>query len=111
LRRQAEIAEHAADLAEMAADLDDRGRLGGREPGAQLGLGQRRRHDRQHVVAGGERRPGGGGAGEQRRHAGHDLDRAAVGQAPIEIQERAIEERVALAQHCHVAPRRGVAWR
>ncbi len=49
----------------------------------------------------GERRLGGAGAGHQGGDARHDGHGAAAGQAPIEIDEGAVEEGIALAEHGH----------
>ena len=90
----------------MAADLDDGERLGAGETRAQGRIGKRRRHDREGLVAARQGQARGAGAGHQRRHAGHDLHGAALDKALIEIKERAVEKRIALAQHGDIPPGR-----
>ena len=47
--------------------------------------------------------PAGGGGRAERRHAGDDLGRVAVGEPLVQVHVGAVEERVALAQHRDVA--------
>jgi len=69
----------------------------------QVGFRQRRRDHGQDIVARRQRPAERGGARGQRRHAGHHLDPEARRQAREQVHERAIEERIALAQDRDVA--------
>ena len=92
--RSASAVSRRRTAAEMAADLDDRGGLGVGEARAQRVVRQRRRQHRQRRRCGAASGSAGdAGAGHERGDAGHDLHRAAVGQARVEIHEGAVEER------------------
>ena len=97
--------EHGADLREVPSDLDDRGRVGGLDPGAELGLVEGGGHHREDIVARRERGARRRGARGERRDAGDDPHGVPLDHAREEEAERPVEEGVPLAETRHVAPR------
>src|SRR5579875_2479972 len=93
-----------AHVLKAASELDHDRRLALAQPLLQRGGIERPREDRKHIVALGERRSGGRG-GAEGRHPRHDLDLVAGSKPLVQVHVGAVEERVALAQHGHVAPR------
>ena len=82
-------------LLEVAANLDNGGRVAAVQRLLKFILGQGCRNDGQDIVTAGKRGLRLGGAGRDRRDTGDDLDLMGGGEAGRNIDEAAVEQRVA----------------
>ncbi|KGC52753.1 hypothetical protein DO65_4952 [Burkholderia pseudomallei] len=103
--REAERVEHAAHLVEVAAELHHDGGVGARETLAQLVLGQHAGEHGEALVPVDERHAEHRRAAEHRAHARHDFGVVARREPVMQIHVRAVEERIAFADHRDVAAR------
>src|SRR6266851_5595246 len=88
---------------QIAAKLHHHQRVDRPQPFAQGRFVERRRHHGQDVVAKGDGYTARGPAAGHAGNAGHYHDRHAAGDTAVQMHERAVEERVTLAQHGDIA--------